>query len=227
MGGNFNLPLSNKKTARHEFIKVEANVKRNNILNLKTIRNIAIPQFHHFLHEYGKKNALNEQIIDMYNTTVNFCKKNTKILFTRADKGNATVAQDRVFYNNKILDLLNDNNTYSVIKKNPILKIERELNSFLKNWLTKRFISKKEYYFMHLRDSILPKAYGLPKIHKQNIPFRIIVSSINTALYNVAIHFHKILSQSIPTPKSHINNSFELCSILSGKKLKSSDILIS
>jgi len=70
MGSNFNLPISNKKTAIHEFIKdVEANGKRNNILNLKTIRNIAIPQFNHFLHKYSKKNALNERIIEMYNIT--------------------------------------------------------------------------------------------------------------------------------------------------------------
>jgi len=113
-----------------------------------------------------------------------------------------TVGIDRVFYNNKMLDLLNDNNTYSVIKKNPILKIERDLNLFFKNWLTKGFISRKEYYFMHSSDSILPKAYGLPKIHKQNIPFRIIVSSINTVLYNLATHIHKIFTEHSDTKKS-------------------------
>jgi len=41
-------------------------------------------------------------------------------------------------------------------------------------------------------DSLLPKAYSLPKIHKENAPLKIIVSSLNTALYPLSQYLNKI-----------------------------------
>jgi len=46
----------------------------------------------------------------------------------------------------------------------------------IKKWFQMDFISKQTYLFS--TDSNLPKAYGLPKIHKANFLFRIIVSFI-------------------------------------------------
>jgi len=80
-------------------------------------------------------------------------------------------------------------------------------------------------------DSPLPKAYGLLKIHKENTPLRIIVSSVNTALYPLAKFLNKILSDNILPTKYHVKNSFELCSALSsmtvpaGSKLFSFDVI--
>lgn len=73
----------------------------------------------------------------------------------------------------------------------------------------------------------LPKAYGLPKIYKDHCPFRIIISSVNTPLYRFAFFLHKIISDNIPPPNSHVNNSFDLCRDLSDLKLPDSHILIS
>jgi len=125
------------------------------------------------------------KLLKLHKFTTKFCHDNPNILFTRADKGNVIVAMTKEYYINKVENLLKDSNTYSIIKKNPSLKIERELNNTLKRWLKKDYISKKDYYFLRSSDSLLPKAYGLPKIHKENIPFRIIVSSVNTALYSI------------------------------------------
>jgi len=82
---------------------------------------------------------------------------------------------------------------------------------------------------MRLRssDASLPKAYGLPKIHKENLSFRIIVSSINTALYKIGSLLQKIISDCVPKPSSHVNNSFELYRRLSGLKLASSESVFS
>jgi len=101
------------------------------------------------------------------------------------------------------------------------------LNNILKDWLQKKYIPKKIYYSLHSSDSILPKAYGLPKIHKENTPLRIIVSTINTALYAVAAYLQKIISHNIPNSNSHIKNSFEFADLLSDKTLNSTDTLIS
>jgi len=66
-------------------------------------------------------------------------------------------------------------------------------------------------------DSLLPKAYGLPKIHKENAPLRVIISSINTALYPLGKFLNGILSDGITSTKYHARNGFELCDALSGK----------
>jgi len=52
-------------------------------------------------------------------------------------------------------------------------------------------------------------SYGLPKVHKENCPFRIIVSSVDSPLEALAIFLQKT-STSIPLSQNHIENSFEL-----------------
>lgn len=63
--------------------------------------------------------------------------------------------------------------TYSIVSKDPSVRIEKKLNDLLKNWLQRDFISRKEVLSLRSSDSSLLKAYGLPKIHKDNYPFRI------------------------------------------------------
>jgi len=83
-------------------------------------------------------------------------------------------------------ELLGDIEIYTVIKKNPTLSIEKNVNIILKEWLHRRFISKNEFLYLRSSDFFLSKIYGLPKTHKTNNPFRIIVSLVNTALYSFA-----------------------------------------
>lgn len=132
------------------------------------------------------------------------------MIVTRADKGNITVALDKDDYFNKIEDLLKDKNTYITVKKDPIKKLTSCLRDLLTKWKNAGFISPSTYRVLNVSDSILPRAYGLPKIHKPNCPFRLIVSSFNRPLYNLASFIHRILIKSFPTAHSHIKNSFEL-----------------
>jgi len=76
-------------------------------------------------------------------------------------------------------------------------------------------------------DSVLPKAYDLLKTHKKNYPYRIVVSSINTALYPISSIIQKIISTSLTYDDKHVKNSFDLYKVLSGKKIGSTDILLS
>jgi len=144
------------------------------------IRNLAIPQFYKFIKNKIVSPQSTEKITYLLNMTKKFCKNNKNIIYTKADKGNVTVAMDKDFYINKIEELLNDQNTYTIVKKNPIKLIENNLNNMVKKWLQKEFISKPQFAKLRSSDSILPRAYGLPKIHKINTPFRLIVSSVNT-----------------------------------------------
>jgi len=120
-------------------------------------------------------------------------------------------------YIEKIAEVLNDKMTYTLVNKNPILTIERNLNSILKRWLQNNYISKQIYYLLHSSDFFIPKAYRLPKIHKENTLFRIIVS---TALYLIATYIGKIISNNIPHTNSYVKNSFKFYNLLSKKRHK-------
>jgi len=93
--------------------------------------------------------------------------------------------------------------------------------------LHRGFISRKKFLHLCSSDSLLSKAYGLPKIHKINNPFTVIVSSVNIALYSFAKFLQKIISDNLPTVVSHVNNSFELCRTLLGSKIDGNQVLVS
>jgi len=104
-----------------------------------------------------------------------------EILISKVDKG-ITVAQDRSDYINKMKLMLRCYNTYERITKDLIKKLTTDLHSLINRSKNKRFIDDSTY-----------KGYGEQmvsfrerrKIHKQNYPLRIIISSINSPFYNL------------------------------------------
>jgi len=92
--------------------------------------------------------------------------------------------------------MLQDQNTYTIVKKN--------LNNMLKKWLQKGFISRYTYFSLFSNDSILLKAYGLPKIHKNKSSLQNHSFIINTALYTLASFLQKIISTSLTYDDKHV-----------------------
>jgi len=97
----------------------------------------------------------------------------------------------------------------------------------IKKWYGENYITKKEMLQLRSSGLILPKAYGLPKIHKENTPLRIIVSSVYTTLFPIAKYLNKIISDNIPRTEFQVRNSFELCDALSNKIIPESCMLYS
>ena len=80
---------------------------------------------------------------------------------------------------------------------------------------------------LNLNNTVLPRAYGLFKIHKENLPIRIIVSSINSPLYSfdksISLFFNKYLIR----PKSYVKNSLEIKNLITNKLIPQNYKLIS
>ena len=55
-------------------------------------------------------------------------------------------------------------------------------------------ITKAEYHFLHCSKGVIPRFYGLPKVHKVSMPLRPIVSFINLPTYNLSKILSRILS---------------------------------
>jgi len=89
------------------------------------IRNMVVPFFHRFIHKKASENVIEKTLSSLEKSTNSFCKNNPDIIFTRADKGNVTVALNKTVYNKKMEELLQDKNTYEIVKKNLINSIEK------------------------------------------------------------------------------------------------------
>ncbi|XP_071649570.1 uncharacterized protein [Temnothorax longispinosus] len=229
LGDNFSLPYHNKQKILFEFIKsIENNIKTLPIATQTFIRNRSIPIINDLNSDSNFSPSQSDKIIyGMLSLTKDFLLNNPDVILTRADKGNITVAMDFPDYKNKMELLLSDTNTYTLVKKDPILSLTRNTRTLLTRWKNSKYISSSTYKFLYCSDGVLPRAYGLPKIHKLNYPLRIIVSSIDGPLHNLARFLHNIISSSIPKANSHIKDSFQLVNILNNSRIDDNYTLIS
>ncbi|EFN72061.1 hypothetical protein EAG_00118, partial [Camponotus floridanus] len=77
---------------------------------------------------------------------------NPDILFTRADKGNITVALNKDDYLSNMSVLLADENTYKVVNKSPIKKLTSNLHDLLVRWRSRDYISVAKYRSLNCTD---------------------------------------------------------------------------
>jgi hypothetical protein len=102
-------------------------------------------------------------------------KLNKYIRILQADKGNCTVMLDNSEYKDKLNTLLKSGD-YELLPKDPTAKVERKIQKHLsKHKNTLPIDLKRKLTLYHNK---LPHLYGLPKIHKPDVPLRPIVSSI-------------------------------------------------
>ena len=104
-------------------------------------------------------------------------KQDTSRVVLTADKGVAMVIMDKEDYTNKAQTLLQDTNTYKVLKKDPPSQLKNKLINTLKDIKQSGGLSMNKYKQLYPTSAVPPKFYGLPKIHKVSTPLRPIVSS--------------------------------------------------
>lgn len=157
--------------------------------------------------------------------TASFFNDNPDIIAIKSDKGAHTVVMTVSAYETKLNQLLSDG-AYVTIDINPLrFLIERECD--LVNSL------KQLPYFGHILSGfqsnvlLLSKFYGLPKIHKEDIPLRPITSMVNAPGYFLGKVFYQILNRIFPRTKYHIKDSYEFVRFIRETTIKHNDILVS
>ena len=222
--------LTKKKDMVFEIIKgIESNVEKiNKGKDREELGHKLLNTTSNFLNSSQKISAIDKFIVKNLKETKLFLQKNSELFITKADKGNVTVILNRSDYNEKMIQLLNDNSTYKKINYNPLKLMKKDTYKLLENWRVKDFlgknVTKKD---ISLNNTMLPRIYGLPKIHKQNFPLRPVVSLINTPTYYMSKFFKKILRKSLPSPNSQVKNSFIFKDIISKTKIPTDHIMIS
>ena len=130
---------------------------------------------------HPKPNLKKEEIIALKQLKAD---KNCMIL--PADKGVVLVVIDTVEYIKKAKEVLEDTNTYKAIQADPTSKLKNKLISILRRIKNATGLQDNIYRKMYPTGASPPRFYGLPKIHKNNIPLRPIVSSIGSVAYGLA-----------------------------------------
>ncbi|XP_071578645.1 uncharacterized protein [Temnothorax nylanderi] len=123
--------------------------------------------------------------------------------------------------------MLNDQTTYKKLMKDPINKITTKINELVKAWHDNGIVSDQMYRRLNCTNGNLPRAYGLPKVHKAGFPLRVIVSTLGSPLYDVASLLQNTLHSSIPKPKSHIKDSWAFAEFINNREINNDEILIS
>ena len=141
------------------------------------------------------------------------------IVTLKADKGNVTVVMNRNDYDNQIFKMLHDQSTYQPLKYDPTRATEKTVNTFVSGLKQNKKISTKDEFALKSSDGRAPRLYGLPKIHKQGIPLRPIVSFVESPTYNLSKEIARILSHLVGRSERHVKNSYDFVEFLNTIKV--------
>ena len=153
----------------------------------------------------------------------------SSLVVTKPDKGKGVVVLDRDEYVRKVSDVLSDQSKFCIIKE-PIRKVLRQVEDKVNRLLTKLkislIISDETYKSLHVSGSTPGILYGLPKIHKPNVPLRPIFAACGTPVYKLAQYLVPILAP-LTVNEFTIKNSYQFVQDLRDIKLKPGMILAS
>ena len=149
-----------------------------------------------------------------------------RIILT-ADKGVVLVIMERKDYIEKAQQLLQDPNTYQTIPTDPTTKLKSRLITKLKKIKLDSRMDDTTYRRMYPTGAVIPKFYGLPKVHKENTPLRPIVSSIGSVSYGVAKEIARIIKALVGSTEHHVNNSKEFIEEMKKMKLEEGECITS
>ncbi|XP_047989338.1 uncharacterized protein LOC125228720 [Leguminivora glycinivorella] len=168
-----------------------------------------------------KSNVTTEERLALKNL-----RANENILVLKADKGNATVVMDSTDYDDKIRLLLNDTNVYKPVSYDPTARVTRRIRAVIRDY---RELFQDDVFDRLHRPRIVqsPKLYGLPKVHKANVPLRPIVSQIASPTYDLAKHVASVLQPLVGKTSSFVKDSRHFVDILKDVKLEPDDIMVS
>ena len=143
-----------------------------------------------------------------------------------ADKGVSPLVMDKEQYTNKAEELLNQP-TYKTIPSDPTTKYKNKLISLLKAIKTDGGMSEALYKRLYPTGAGSPKFYGLPKIHKEGIPLRPIVSSIGAVSYETSKELTRILKPLVGKSPHHVYNTQDFIEQIKDIKLKEDQCMMS
>ena len=152
-------------------------------------------------------------------------QKSDNLIFVKADKGNTLVIMNKPDYVNKVESFLKHKD-FIPLNKDPTLSFNKTVKNFIKD--SQLTTSVSELKSLTNMNPQTPKLYGLPKLHKHDIPIRPVVSYTSAPSYKLAFKYNTIFKDhSQFSPKHSVKNSLDLIDKLKPLTLPQNGILVS
>lgn len=227
LGDKFNLPYDKNQLPLEQLIidceYIIDFLPNEDIKNEK--RNLIVNCITNFQKDHSNKDNLALHKIER--ETKKFLKDNTDILILKADKGNTTVAIDKKEYHKKTTDILSDTNTYIILKKDPTITIQNKLNKTIDQLVASNLMTAEQSKIVKCNCGVFPKMYFQPKIHKNTVPLRPIVSFVGSPTYALTKFLSNLISHAFVRDQYHVKDSFEMVKYIQGFSIPDDHILIS
>ena len=141
---------------------------------------------------------------------------NPHITIKRADKGGGVVILNKTDYVNQIMsEHLNDATTYQPLDHCPTRAIANDTNTLIDFLLCQHHIDEATAAFLRPPSPArTPIFYGLPKIHKPQVPLRPIVSGFDSPTDNLAKYMTTYLQPLAERTASYVKDSSSFKSFL-------------
>lgn len=158
------------------------------------IRNTVSRKINNFMkgkcmHSSGIDRVIKKDIDDL----VKFKKNNPNICIMRSDKSKKVAIITKDMYNTKMNELLDDQETYKKIDKDPLVKITNKINNYVRKLHSEEYINKATRSKLTTNAPQHPRIYGLIKLHKDNKPLRPIVNNIKGPTHKLERFFKPFL----------------------------------
>lgn len=108
-----------------------------------------------------------------------------------------------------MMDHLKDTTTYKKVSKNMTQYLQNKCNTMVTEWEKLRLIDGKVAKHLKTYNGIIPKIYGLPKVHKPSCPYRVKVSYCVSPLYHISTYYCDILTNIIGKTDRTVKNSYK------------------
>ena len=147
---------------------------------------------------------------------INNLKKKKNIIITRPDKGNGVVILDRKDYIEKMNPILSDKKKFERIgeaeKHDRTLLEERALQAFLLKAKKNKDLPDEVYNEIRPVGTARPRMYGVPKLHKDGVPLRPILSMVNSPHHPMAKWLATVLKPVVDLYSVHtVKDTFDFC----------------
>lgn len=175
-----------------------------------------------------KQNCNNEYLDSIYKRSRVFLVRHPEILVFRSDKGNTTVILFKQQYHTLAMNILEDTNTYKLLNRDPTGTIQQKANKRVSKLKTDSMIDDYTAKKSMIYNAVASKFYGLPKIHKDPIKLRPIISSIDAPNCKIAELITDIMTKAYDTNcQYYIRDSFQLAEIMNNRRIPQGFVIIS
>jgi hypothetical protein len=158
--------------------------------------------------------------------TLKNLRQDRSIVILKADKGNSTVIMNRNDYDFKIQTMLAEG-PYTLLKSDPTEDVRKQVKEFCNCLLLQSTISDKTFKFLTNGNQRCPTVYGLPKIHKQNIPLRPIVDFWFSPTYRLASFLVPVLKTLTENHPYAVQNGFQFVDLIKTKLIRRTEQMVS